>query len=54
MVLSIGLMVFLNLPVILLFNRSGQVLGVPVLYVFLFSCWLSSIIVTYIIIKKNA
>lgn len=53
-VLSIGVMIAINLPVILIFNHADQVYGVPVLYLFLFSVWLVSILLTCNILSKNA
>ena len=32
-------MVLFNFPVLALFNASGTVLGVPVLYAYLFAAW---------------
>ena len=34
----VGLLLF-NFPVLALFNVSGTLLGVPVLYAFIFSAW---------------
>jgi len=48
------LVIAINLPVILIFNHSGQLFGVPILYVFIFTVWLASILLTYSILNKNA
>tara|TARA_B100000678_G_C17859390_1_gene362525 strand:- start:129 stop:395 length:267 start_codon:yes stop_codon:yes gene_type:complete len=51
-VLSFALFVALNTPFILIFDSSMQLLGIPVLYFYIFVVWLVAIIVTYIILKK--
>ena len=52
--LSIAAVIAVNLPVVLIFNHSGQFFGVPVLYGYLFSVWLISILFTYTVLKKHA
>ncbi|MEL7160303.1 MAG: hypothetical protein AAFN92_06075 [Bacteroidota bacterium] len=48
------MVIAINLPVVLIFNHSGQLFGVPVLYVFLFTVWLASILLTHSVLNKNA
>lgn len=53
-ILSIGLLLFLNLPIIMIANQEIDIFGVPLLYAYLFFIWLVSIVITYTIIKKYA
>ncbi|WP_374459529.1 hypothetical protein [Chryseobacterium taeanense] len=50
--LSIGLMIAFSIPVSLLFNSEREVLGYPMLLVYLFAVWMLSIIIALIIVKK--
>jgi hypothetical protein len=51
-VLSIVLLCLLNIPIILIFNSNVAVVGLPLIYVYIFFVWILSIIVSYIILKK--
>ncbi|MBE14732.1 MAG: hypothetical protein CL867_00630 [Cytophagaceae bacterium] len=51
-ILSIGLLIFLNIPILLIFNTTGAIAGIPMLYAYIFFIWLFSILVTYTVIKK--
>lgn len=53
-ILSIGLVIFLNLPIIFIFNSDAAVFGIPVLYAYIFFVWLLSVIITFTVIKKYA
>lgn len=53
-ILSIGLVIFLNVPIIFIFNSEFSILGVPVLYAYIFLVWLLSVIITFTVIKKYA
>jgi hypothetical protein len=48
MVLLIGL----NLPILLLFDSAECVLGFPVIYIYIFSVWLFSVLLSFLIIKR--
>ncbi|RSK40334.1 hypothetical protein EJA19_04975 [Mangrovimonas spongiae] len=52
-VLSIVLCLLFNLPFIFVFNLNGNLLGIPIFYVSIFSIWLLSIIISYIVLKKH-
>ena len=52
-ILSIGLVIFLNIPIIYIFNKNTAILGVPLLYAYIFLIWLLSIIITYTVIKRH-
>ncbi len=51
-ILSIGLVIFLNLPVIFIFNNDTDILGIPLLYAYIFFVWLLSVIITFTVLKK--
>nr|WP_247649183.1 hypothetical protein [Lutibacter sp. B1] len=51
-VLSLLLLCLFNVPIILLFNSSFNILGFPLIYFYIFFIWIISIIVSYIILKK--
>lgn len=53
-ILSIGLVIFVNVPIIFIFNSEFSILGVPVLYAYIFLVWLLSVIITFTVIKKYA
>lgn len=53
-ILSIGLIIFLNLPIIFIFNSDASVLGIPVLYTYVFFVWLVSVVITFTVINKYA
>ncbi|CAH0334594.1 hypothetical protein FVB9288_00185 [Flavobacterium sp. CECT 9288] len=51
-ILSLLMLIALNLPLILLFDSSESLFGFPITYIYIFSVWLFSIIVSFIIIKR--
>ncbi|MDP2160074.1 MAG: hypothetical protein Q8K02_06305 [Flavobacterium sp.] len=53
LVLSLALWTLFNIPLVLLVQSTASFLGFPMFYVYLFSIWLGSIIVSFIIINKN-
>ena len=52
-VLAMALLLIFNIPFILIFNFEGAVFGIPVLYFSIFSIWLLSIIISYIVLKRH-
>ncbi|KDN54813.1 hypothetical protein FEM21_20640 [Flavobacterium seoulense] len=42
----------LNIPLILLFDSSEPLCGLPITYIYIFSAWLFSIAITYLIVKR--
>lgn len=52
-VLSIALCLMFNVPFILVFNLEGAFLGIPILYFSIFSIWLLSVVVSYIVLKRH-
>ncbi|CCG53335.1 Protein of unknown function [Flavobacterium indicum GPTSA100-9 = DSM 17447] len=51
-VLSFILLVGFNLPIILLFDQSSFIFGIPVIYIYVFSIWFFSVILSYLILKR--
>ncbi|QKX07223.1 hypothetical protein HN014_20685 [Aquimarina sp. TRL1] len=51
-VLSLTLFFLINIPLVFVFNESGQVLGFPKLYFFLFACWAIAILISAIVLNK--
>ena len=51
-ILSITLFVMFNAPVLLLFNRTQQMWGLPMIYLFIFMVWLASCIASFLIFRK--
>jgi len=51
-ILSMLLLMAFNIPLLLLFDSAQPVWGVPVIYVYFFSVWLASILVSLFVIKR--
>ncbi|WP_294824051.1 hypothetical protein [uncultured Flavobacterium sp.] len=51
-ILSLLLLLAFNLPLLLLFDSSRPLWGIPVIYIYFFSVWLASVLLTFYIIKK--
>jgi len=51
-IVSMVLLVCLNMPIILLFDSSKSILGFPSSYVFIFSAWLLSILISLVIMIR--
>ncbi len=51
-IVSMILLIGLNLPIVLLFDSTQNVVGFPVIYIYLFSIWLFSILVSLLIVKR--
>ena len=51
-IISLILLIGLNLPILLLFDSSESCMGIPVIYVYIFSVWLFSILLSYILLKR--
>jgi len=50
--LSVGLMIAFSIPISLLFNSDREVLGYPMILIYLFAVWMISIIISFVIVKK--
>ncbi|WP_188459448.1 hypothetical protein [Psychroflexus planctonicus] len=51
-IIAFALLILFNIPFILIFDGSESVLGFPSFYVFIFTTWLISILLSYFIIKR--
>ncbi|TBX65556.1 hypothetical protein EZL74_11805 [Flavobacterium silvisoli] len=51
-ILSLALLIGLNIPIVLLFDSADSLLGFPVIYIYIFSVWAFSILVSFLIIKR--
>ncbi|MEL7271328.1 MAG: hypothetical protein AAGL34_17285 [Bacteroidota bacterium] len=51
--LGVLLVVFFNIPLILIFSEPVSVAGIPLFYFAIFTIWLLAIIVSYTILKNK-
>ncbi|MGN7866285.1 hypothetical protein [Chryseobacterium sp. 22458] len=51
-ILSIGLMIAFSIPISLLFNSEKEVLGYPMILIYLFAVWMISIVISLVIVKR--
>lgn len=51
-ILSFGLMILFSAPLSLLFNSEKELLGFPMIYIYIFGVWLFSIVASFVIFKK--
>ena len=51
-VISVLLLLVLNLPIVLLFDSADSVLGFPVIYIYIFSVWLFSVLMSFIVVQR--
>ncbi|RXR28905.1 hypothetical protein EQG68_13815 [Flavobacterium piscinae] len=51
-ILSLLLWVAFNFPILLLFNDSDAIVGIPIIYFYIFSIWTLSIIISFYFLKK--
>lgn len=51
-VLSLLLLLVLNLPIVLLFDSAENLMGFPVIYIYIFSVWSFSILISWIVVQR--
>ncbi|WP_306350164.1 hypothetical protein [Flavobacterium sp. '19STA2R22 D10 B1'] len=51
-IITLILIIGMNMPILLLFDGAHSFLGFPVIYIYIFSLWLISVLASYLIIKK--
>lgn len=51
-ILSLVLLLAFNIPFLLIFDSSDSALGFPLIYVYIFSIWLMSILISFLIVKR--
>lgn len=42
-----------NFPFLALFNRAGEVLGIPLLYAYIFGIWLALIVLIALVVERR-
>jgi ABC-type sugar transport system permease subunit len=52
-ILSVGLMIAFSIPISLLFNSEREVLGYPMILIYLFVVWMISIVTSFVIVKRH-
>lgn len=48
----LGCLLF-NFPFLALFNRAGEVLGIPLLYAYVFGAWLALIVLIALVVERR-
>jgi len=51
-IVSMVLLIGLNLPIVLLFDSAQNLFGFPVIYIYIFSLWLFSVLASLLIVKR--
>ncbi|MFY7730367.1 MAG: hypothetical protein ACOVRN_12675 [Flavobacterium sp.] len=51
-IVAILMLMAFNMPLVLLFDSARPLWGIPVIYIYIFSAWLFSILISAYIIKK--
>lgn len=51
-ILSMLILAALNIPLLLLFDSSKALFGFPIIYIYIFSVWLFSIAISFLIINR--
>ena len=51
-VLSVLLLLAFNLPILLLFDSSKIFLGFPIIYIYIFSICLFSVLISWIVVQR--
>lgn len=51
-VLTMTLLIAFNLPIVLLFDSSDVLFGFPILYIYIFSVWLLSVLVSMLVVNR--
>lgn len=46
------MLLVLNIPFIMVFNIDGVIFGIPYFYFYVFTVWMLSIIISYIILTR--
>jgi hypothetical protein len=48
----LGCLLF-NFPFLALFNRTGEVFGIPILYAYVFGIWLALIVLIALVVERR-
>lgn len=50
--LSISLVLFFNIPLVFIVNKWETIGGIPLFYFGIFSIWLMSVVISFIVLKR--
>lgn len=53
-ILSMGLTLALNIPLLFIFNAPEAIAGIPLIYLYIFGVWVLSVVITFVVIKRYA
>lgn len=51
-ILSLVLLLGFNMPLLLIFDSAEAIGGIPVIYIYFFSLWVISVLVSFLVIKR--
>ncbi|WDO12093.1 hypothetical protein MH928_12240 [Flavobacterium sp. WW92] len=51
-IVSLILLLGFNMPLMLLFDSASSIGGIPLIYIYFFSLWLFSILISLLVIKR--
>ena len=51
-VFSLILVLVFNLPIVLLFDSADALLGMPIIYIYIYSVWLISVLMSWIVVQR--
>ncbi|UGS19935.1 hypothetical protein [Flavobacterium cyclinae] len=51
-VISMLLLLVLNLPILLLFDSADAFFGLPIIYIYIFSIWIFSVLMSWIVVQR--
>lgn len=51
-IISIILFLLLNAPILLLFNSAEKMVGLPLIYFYIFLVWFGSVVSSFLIFKR--
>ncbi|KZS41645.1 hypothetical protein AWE51_19800 [Aquimarina aggregata] len=51
-ILSLMLFLVWNVPLVLIFDHSGEIFGFPIIYFFIFLIWILAILISFFILRR--
>lgn len=52
LIISIGLLIGFNMPIVLLFDSSQSIFGIPAIYIYFFSITMCSILISLLVVNR--
>jgi hypothetical protein len=52
LIISVGLLIGFNMPIVLLFDSSQSIFGIPAIYIYFFSITLGSILISLLVVNR--